>query len=44
VVKPTKIIVNEGPSQLNLAMPTMGKNRFVIIPKLVVINIPNKQY
>jgi hypothetical protein len=36
--------VKEGPSQLNLEMPAIGKNKLVINPRVEVKNIPNRQY
>jgi hypothetical protein len=38
------ITVKEGPSQLSLEIPTIGRNRLFNNPRLEVKNIPNKQY
>jgi hypothetical protein len=36
--------VKEGPSQLNLEIPAIGRNKFVMNARPEVKNMPNKQY
>jgi hypothetical protein len=43
-VKPTIIIVKEGPIALNFDVPKIGNNKFAVIPRPDVISIPKKQY
>jgi hypothetical protein len=43
-VKPTIITVKEGPSQLSIEIPNIGRNKLFSNPMIEVKNIPNEQY
>jgi hypothetical protein len=43
-VKPTIIIVKEGPMALYFEVPKMGRSKFAVTPRTDVNNMPRKQY
>jgi hypothetical protein len=38
------MIVEDGPTLLNLDVPKRGKTRFAVMPEMEDMNIPRKQY